>query len=139
MLKVREAVLTDTAALSGLVAELGFSVSAEQAEKNLAALIDRSSAPIVADDGQVLGCVTYNIMPVLHRPAPVGRISMLIVASGSRRRGIGRLLVEAAIERLRSRNCQLCEVTSNLALVEAHAFYERLGFERTSIRLVQKI
>lgn len=63
---------------------------------------------------------------------PVGRISILAVAETSRGRGIGGLLVEAAAARLKAAGCGLLEVTSNMKRVRAHAFYEKLGFERTS-------
>jgi predicted GNAT family acetyltransferase len=55
---------------------------------------------------------------------------MLVVASGWRGRGVGRALVEQAIDLLREAGCGLCEVTSNRALIEAHAFYEKPGFGR---------
>jgi GNAT superfamily N-acetyltransferase len=97
-------------------------------------LLKAAFAPLVAEDNGLLGCLTWNVMDVLHRPRPVGRISMLVVAEEARGRGIGRALVEAAADRMKERGCGIIEVTSNLRLEGAHAFYEQLGFERTSFR-----
>jgi predicted N-acetyltransferase YhbS len=139
MFRLREAVFKDVEALAIPISELGFDSSAELIEINLQALTRDGFPPLVADCGRVVGCVTYSVMQVLHRPAPAGRISMLIVAADWRGQGVGRSLVAAAVDRLRNAGCQLCEVTSNLALIDAHAFYERLGFEKTSVRLARKM
>jgi GNAT superfamily N-acetyltransferase len=74
-------------------------------------------------------------MQVLHRPKPVGRISMMVVEERLRGQGIGAALVRAAEEWLVGQGCGLIEVTSNIARIEAHRFYEKLGYERTSVRL----
>lgn len=139
MFRVREAITGDLERLSELVTELGFEIGLDILKSNLDAIHAQRLGPLVADAGEVIGCITYSIMPVLHRPSPVGRISMLVVTNAWRGRGVGRMLVEATTERLRARGCGLCEVTSNIALIDAHAFYERLGFERTSVRLVRTI
>ena len=139
MIAIRNAASGDAEAVTCLISELGFELSVELMRRNLDALTGRGLVPLLADHGQVIGCVTYNIMHVLHRPAPVGRISMLIVSADMRGRGIGRSLANAAVEKLREGGCRLCEVTSNLGLPDAHAFYERIGFRRTSIRLVKDI
>ncbi len=139
MFRVREAVTSDLDRLAELIAELGFEIGSGFLGSNLDALTAQRVGPLVAVAGEVIGCITYNIMPVLHRPTPVGRISMLVVTGAWRGRGVGRSLVEAATQRLRDGGCRLCEVTSNVALVDAHAFYECLGFQRTSVRLVRSI
>jgi predicted N-acetyltransferase YhbS len=87
--------------------------------------------------GTITGVITLHQMTVLHRPRPVGRITALVVDTAMRGQGIGRALVAAAEEALTASGCGLLEITSNMRLVEAHAFYERLGYERTSIRLAK--
>jgi predicted N-acetyltransferase YhbS len=135
--EVRRARATDAQRISELIAQLGFDASAEMVSSNLAALGDREPWPLVAEADEVIGCISLSIMHVLHRPSPVGRLSMLVVAPAWRGKGVGRALVERAIDELRQAGCDLCEVTSNQALPEAHAFYERLGFEATSLRFAR--
>jgi len=90
-------------------------------------------------DGEAVGCLTTSVMRVLHRPAPVGRISMMVVDAALRSRGIGAELVRAAERALAAQGCYMVEVTSHTRRTEAHRFYERLGYERTSVRLAKEL
>lgn len=97
-------------------------------------------AVLVAElDGAVVGCLSTSHMRVLHRPAPVGRISMMVVDEALRGRGIGAALVRAAEALLAGQGCYVVEVTSHVRRTEAHRFYERLGYERTSVRLARML
>ncbi len=138
MLIVREATPGDGAAIAALATELGFPLTSGDIEATLPRLRDSGEPPLVADDdGDILGCVTWHLTPVLHRPAPVGRVTMLIVTARARGQGVGKALVAAAEERLLECGCDGIEVTSNLRLTEAHRFYEHLGYERTSHRFAK--
>ena len=136
---IRDAVLQDCESIAALVKELGYDRTADQIAERLTLFSQANEPPIVADDGAVVGCLTWHVTPVLHRPRPVGRITMLVVASRARGRGIGRALVAAAEARVLERGCGLIEVTSNQRRLDAHAFYERLGYERTSYRFARQL
>ena len=90
-------------------------------------------------DGAVVGCLSTSVMRVLHRPAPVGRISMMVVDEALRSRGIGAGLVRAAEAALAAQGCHMVEVTSHVRRSEAHRFYERLGYAKTSVRLAKEL
>ena len=97
-------------------------------------------AVLVAEhDGTVVGCLSTSVMRVLHRPAPVGRISMMVVDEAVRGRGIGAALARAAEQTLAAQGCYMVEVTSHVRRTEAHRFYERLGYARTSVRLAKEL
>jgi predicted N-acetyltransferase YhbS len=97
-------------------------------------------AVLVAElDGAVVGCLSTSAMRVLHRLAPVGRISMMVVDEVLRDRGIGAALVRAAEQALAAQGCRMVEVTSNLRRIDAHRFYERLGYAKTSLRLAREL
>lgn len=136
---IRNAAATDCAVLARLIAQLGYTVTEGEVAERLALMTLEKRHVLVAElDGEVVGCLSTSVMRVLHRPAPVGRISMMVVDASVRGRGIGAQLVRAAEQALVATGCQLVEVTSNLARTEAHRFYERLGCERTSVRLARE-
>ena len=138
-LRIREADSGDSEAIAALLPE-EFGAGAEQVADRLTRLRRAGELPLVAKLGkEVVGVLTWHVTPVLHRPAPVGRITFLQVAEASHRKGIGRALVEAAEARLAKRGCRLIEVTSNVKLKEAHKFYAALGFERTSHRFARPV
>jgi len=138
-LEIREAAPRDAEALSGLLGELGFPTDAKDIRKRLAALQKAGEPPLVADEAGPLGCLTWHVTPVLHRPTAVGRVTMLVVTKKARGRGVGRALLEAAEDRLRAAGCALVEVTSNIELGGAHEFYKGRGYRRTSYRFVKEL
>jgi predicted N-acetyltransferase YhbS len=138
-LSVRPARPADSKAIAELVTGLGFEASADEMEGRLAAMKKARESPLVAERGEVIGVLAWHVTSVLHRPKPVGRITMMVVAERERRSGAGRALVEAACEALRAKGCGLIEVTSNVDLSGAHGFYRRLGFERTSYRFAKHL
>jgi len=80
-----------------------------------------------------------SAMVTVHRDAPVGRISVMIVAQAHRGRGIGAMLIAEAEKRLAALGCKILEVTSNVRRERAHQFYEKLGYERTSYRFMKRL
>jgi GNAT superfamily N-acetyltransferase len=82
-------------------------------------------------DGIPVGTFGLLIMPKLgHCGSPSGVLDDIVVASAHRGRGLGRRMVAHAIELCRAAGCYKLALSSNLARSGAHAFYDRLGFER---------
>jgi GNAT superfamily N-acetyltransferase len=137
---IRKARLEDSADLSRLIAQLGYDAAPAEVAERLAAMEAEGRAVFVAEaDRRVVGCLSTSVMRVLHRPAPVGRISMMVVEEGLRGQGIGAALVASAERHLLKQGCRIVEVTSNLARTRAHGFYESLGYEKSSIRLAREL
>jgi ribosomal protein S18 acetylase RimI-like enzyme len=136
----RPAESRDAAALSALIAQLGYQASPGEVAERLATMAAEGRLVLVAElDGAVVGCLSTSVMRVLHRPAPVGRISMMVVDERLRSRGIGAELVRAAEAALAAQGCYMVEVTSHNRREAAHRFYERLGYEKTSVRLAKTL
>lgn len=139
-LKVRDAKPSDAPRLVELIHQLGHGIEEKQVRRNLAALTKSGETPLVATlDKIVVGMCGVGRRVVIHRPAPLGRITALVVSKDAQGHGIGRRLVEAAEEWMRKKGCQLVEVTSNDSRAAAHAFYRHLGYERSSIRFFKKL
>lgn len=136
----RQARAGDAAALAALIGQLGYEAGASDVAERLAAMHAEGRVVLVAElDGAVVGCLSTSVMRVLHRPAPVGRISMMVVHERLRGRGIGAQLVRAAEDALAAQGCYMVEVTSHMRRIEAHRFYERLDYEKTSVRLAKEL
>jgi GNAT superfamily N-acetyltransferase len=126
--------------LARLIGQLGYTITAQEAAERLALMHAEGRTVLVAEvDGAVVGCLSTSVMRVLHRPAPVGRISMMVVDEPLRGRRIGEAMVDAAEQVLAAQGCYMVEVTSHVRRTDAHRFYERLGYERTSVRLAKEL
>lgn len=137
---LREAKGRDADQLASLFATLGHPITPDQVKAQLKTLRKAGNPVLVITQGEhVLAACGLARTLTPHRTAPVGRITILVVAEQAQRQGLGRRLVEETERRLRAAGCELLEVTSNDRLAGAHAFYRRLGFERTSMRFAKPL
>jgi N-acetylglutamate synthase-like GNAT family acetyltransferase len=138
-LVIRDARPSDAEAIARLLGSLGYDMAGNDVSRRLTKLRKKDEPVLVADRGGIVGCLSWHVTPVIHRPRPVGRITMMVVAEEMRGQGVGAALVEAAEARLRKEGCGLVEVTSNMKRMRAHDFYGSLGFERTSYRFIKPV
>ncbi|HEY5109485.1 MAG TPA: GNAT family N-acetyltransferase [Acidimicrobiales bacterium] len=98
------------------------------------ALSDIAATPgtdvLVAErDGEVVGtCQLLTFRHLQHRGGRCAEIESMHVRSDLRGRGVGGLLLEAAVDAARAAGCYRVQLTSNAARTDAHRFYEHHGF-----------
>jgi amino-acid N-acetyltransferase len=81
---------------------------------------------VCEDNGKIVGTVSWQVLPEIGKPSrPAVEIKSLAVADGLQGRGIGRLLVERAIDRIRP-----LHPAQIIALTFTPAFFESVGFRR---------
>lgn len=138
--EIRTAKPADTTRITELLQELGYDTPDAAVRKNLKTLKKAGEMPLVATlAGEIVGLCGVSARVTVARPAPVGRITSLVVTQAAQGKGIGRLLVEAAEAWMRKAGCEIVEVTSNDRRAEAHAFYRHMGYDRSSIRFVKTL
>jgi GNAT superfamily N-acetyltransferase len=89
---------------------------------------------VAVADGRVVGVAGLTFSWMLHADAPTARLMSIVVDESMRGQGIGRRLVEVAVEQARAWGCDRLELTSRLERAGAHTFYESVGFSHTSKR-----
>jgi GNAT superfamily N-acetyltransferase len=84
---------------------------------------------VACRDGRVVGTMQLDYTPGLSRQgAWRATIEAVRVASPERSRGTGRAMIEGAIDRAHARGCRIVQLSTDRSRVDAHRFYERLGF-----------
>ena len=121
---VRAATLKDAERIFALVS-LNSDMLVPRSLGNIVESIDRF---VIAEaEGEMVGCASYQIHPEIgNAEAATVEIVSVAVKSMFRKRGIGRLLVEAIIT-----NVKRFSPKEVLVLTFAPEFFEKLGFSKT--------
>ena len=84
--------------------------------------------------GQVVGTLQLTFIPGLSRQGVTrALIEGVRVHSDERGSGLGTELTNWAVDEARKHGCALVQLTSDATRLDAHRFYERLGFEATHV------
>ncbi|MHB8241628.1 MAG: GNAT family N-acetyltransferase [Solirubrobacteraceae bacterium] len=131
----------DAPVVAELITQLGYPTTVELAEELLASFArDPSSRVQVAEiSHRVVGLVATHIVPRLDSDRCSCRIVDLVVASGSKRMGVGRLLVAAAESEARRQGAERVDLSTGEWRQDAHLFYDQLGFNLHSRGLVKRL
>ena len=136
-LSVRPATAADLPALVALLADDPLGSGREQVrdlEPYRVAFEQLDADPahlqvVAADGGEVVGTLQLSFLPGLARGGALrAQVEGVRVRGDRRAAGLGRALLRWAIGESRRRGCTLAQLTSDLARVDAHRFYEELGF-----------
>jgi GNAT superfamily N-acetyltransferase len=88
-------------------------------------------------DGRPVGTLTFFVLPMLaHGGTPAALVEAVAVDRRMHRAGIGRALMDEAMARACAAGCYKLALSSNDKRHEAHAFYERLGYQRHGVSFV---
>ncbi|KOT99473.1 GNAT family acetyltransferase [Streptomyces sp. NRRL F-5755] len=81
-----------------------------------------------------VGTLQLTVIPGLsRRGSSRSVIEAVRVHSDERGNGLGTRLIEWAVEESRTLGCRLVQLTSDATRIDAHRFYERLGFEASHL------
>jgi GNAT superfamily N-acetyltransferase len=141
-LEIRAAVADDIPAIVAMLADDPLGAQRESPEDlapYLTALQRLADDPnqhlvVAVREGRVVGTLQLTIIPGLsRRGATRSIIEGVRIHADERGSGLGTQLIEWAIDTSRSEGCQLVQLTSDKSRVDAHRFYERLGFEASHL------
>ena len=131
---VRDAETDDIPAITALLTELGYPEEKSSLETRIKKMSKRINDRVLVAvrEARVVGMLSLHIMPMFHLRGRVCRVTSLVVAKDFRNKYIGRRLMDMAEAYARASGCVQVEVTSNARRVDAHLFYDRLGYTEES-------
>lgn len=138
---IREATLADVGAIAPLLGELGYPVDGETLAGRMRRMLGRDDQKILIAENEIgaLGLLALHVFPALAYDGNVALIMALVVTAEARGLGVGRALIDRADAVARSLDATRLLVTTHVRRSDAHAFYERLGFEFTGRRYVRPL
>jgi GNAT superfamily N-acetyltransferase len=139
--QVRSYEPSDAQALAQLLSEMGYAASAQEAEEYARAFGTNPGATLVVavEDGAVVGIAAASVVPRLDAERLSCRITDLVVAAPSRRRGIGRALLAEIETWARQVGATRLDLSTGDWRDDAHAFYDPLGFSDNARALVRRL
>ncbi|WP_046470463.1 GNAT family N-acetyltransferase [Allosalinactinospora lopnorensis] len=140
---IRAAIRSDLGAILRLLRELGDATPAQTSTVRMSSAAVRAWTRIENDPdrtvlvaerrGQIIGTLDLVMIANLtHDAQSWAIIDNVVVDPAMRRRGVGRALMEDAVERVSRVGCYKIELLSHGADDGLHAFYRSLGFQNSA-------
>ena len=138
-LALRPAVAGDAETIAALLTDEGYPAGPSDIGERLARFEEPNARVVVADvDGEVLGFIALHAVPRFEHGDRFVRIVALVVDSGVRERGIGRLLMDEAERFGREAGAAFVEVTAGHHRPDARHLYESLGYDANVTAYLRK-
>ncbi len=142
-IRIDRAAPEDAPDLARLAGQLGYPVNPGAVAEAIAGMAGRDDeAVIVARDsslldveGRVIGWTSVAVVRHFYTPT-VAEISGFVVDESCRKGGIGTLMMAEAERWAAAAGCPAIRLRANAIRLDAHRFYERLGFRRTKQQIV---
>lgn len=149
-LLIRPATEDDLPAVVALLADDGIGKSRERPESPLPAAYGDAfqrmrqqpgNLVLVAElDGAIVGCLQLTLIHGISRlGATRAQVEGVRVAPAARGRRVGERLMRAATVRAKANGATLMQLTTDHRRIDAHRFYERLGFVGSHLGLKKEL
>ena len=140
---IRQAIKSDLPAIRELMLELIDSVDSaegfdiDKIPENCHNLLGNADSHILVaeSNGSIVGVINFIFRKTLLHSGGSGLIDEIVVSKAYRGRGIGKRLMDAAVEICRQSGCCELEVSTEITNTRARKFYESFGFEETGVML----
>jgi ribosomal protein S18 acetylase RimI-like enzyme len=143
---VRPAEKRDIPQLCDLLAQLfaietDFVIDPSRQARGLSALIDSDQALVLSacHGDQLIGMVTLQTLISTAEGGRVGLVEDLVVASGYRGRGIGRLLLKELEARARTLGLMRLQLLADLTNTDALDFYRAMNWSTTRMKALRRM
>ena len=138
-MKIRQATLQDTHAIQQLAKdELGYDYPIDQTAQQLEKLLASAQHIVfvaVNQQDTVVG-VVHGAHYESFYGDPALNILALAVTKAAHGQGIGRLLMQAIGDEARKKGYSLIRLNSGSHRIEAHQFYQKIGYQRVKEQVV---
>ena len=139
-LSVRIAGAADAEAISALLfAFNGEALDTVALARRLVEVGETETVFLAGREAEPAGLLVLRTVPTLSGPEDWAEITEMYVREGARRRGVGRTLVEAALDYARRRGCTEVHLLVDPENQPALAFYRALGFCHDSWEMRQRL
>lgn len=85
---------------------------------------------VAVEAGLIVGFASLSIKNSLWEAGPLANIDELVVDEAARGQGVGSALIDYLADTARKLGCSRIELDSAFHRTDAHAFYEKKGFEQ---------
>jgi ribosomal protein S18 acetylase RimI-like enzyme len=144
-IKIQEAVISDLPSILNLYATVldkGNILPISEAEKLFKKMqtYPNYKMYVAEKEEKIVATFALLIMDNLaHQGTPSGVVEDVAVLTELQGKGIGKMMMEFAMEKCQEAGCYKLVLSSNVKRKEAHAFYESLGFEKHGFSFTMKI
>lgn len=134
---IREATIHDSEGLALLSDQLGYASKTPEIHLRLEALLKNSDHCVVLahKEEKILGWI-HGFYALRVESDPFVEIGGLVVDSGYRKMGIGKLLISRIDLWAETKQCKDVRVRCNIVRKESHLFYEGLGFVENKVQKI---
>lgn len=141
-MKIENATPSDIPALSRLLdalfsIEQDFQPNGERQMRGMALLLQQPDRACImlarADDGEVIGMVSAQLVISTAEGAPSAWVEDMVVCEGWRGKGIGRALLDGLMEWARARGATRAQLLVDLDNEPALGYYQHLGWQTTRL------